>query len=423
MTPKVVAPGAVEALRERGEGYGLVMRAENIRQQNTGLHAKLTLWGVTPRREERLLLAGTVANIERDDERTKLLNTARKQGGDKAESVMGSSDDKALLKQFFDLFCFSVWDTLMATQDAEMIEGDAMLPLAFRAKPHVIQGGGTIWFGQPGGLKSTTALIMAVAVDEGINGIWETQQCRVLLVNLERSPESLMRRLGQINDALGLETTRPLAMLHARGRSLQDTRHSIEREVRNHGTEFIIVDSLTRMGAGDLVSNEVANTSMDLLNALCPTWLAIGHTPRADSSHLFGSQMYDAAADVMVKVTSTEEGATHGVRLEVTKVNDFKKPPPMTLKLTFDEFGLQHIEPAKAGEFAELVPKGDKDAMAAYLTEEAPQGRGTATQIAKALGMNRATVSRILNRDDEFVVVVHIGREMFYGVQTDALRI
>lgn len=418
-SPQVVAPNVVEQVRERAGGYGLVMRAENIRPQRTGLHAKLTVWAIREGEDKRLFLAGTICNIERDEDRTKLLNTARRQGGDKVEFVLGPPEEQATLKKAFDLFCFSVWDTLMATQDAEMVVGDAMLPLGFRAKPHVIQGGGTIWFGPPGGLKSTTALIMAVAVDAGVNGIWETEKCPVLFVNLERSPESLKRRLGQVNDALGLAPDRPLAMLNARGRSLIDAQHSIEREVERRATKFIVVDSITRMGAGDLVSNEVANASMDLLNALCPTWLAIGHTPRADSTHLFGSQMYDAAADVMVKVTAAEEGRAHGVRLEVTKVNDFKRPKPMTLKLTFDEFGLHGIGSAKAGEFTTLEPKTDKNTIVNYLAEQSQLGKATATQIAGAVGMNRATVSRILNGGEEFIEVEQIGREVFYGVRSD----
>lgn len=416
MKPKVVSPGVVEMLRPQTEGFGLIMRAENIRTSPTGIHAKLSLYGTLPNTEAKLL-AGTVCNIERDEERTKLLNTARRQGADKSEAVMGPRDKQEVLKRDFDVFCFAVWETLMATQDPQMVSGDAMLPLAFRAKPHIIEGGGTILFGPPESLKSTTALIIGVAVDAGVNGLWETDQGYVLYVNLERSADSLQRRLGQINEALGLAADRPFAILNARGRTLVDARHSVEREMQRRRPSLIIVDSLTRMGAGDLVSNEVANNSMDMLNGMCETWVAIGHSPRADSTHLYGSVMYDSAADVMVKITASGDGDTRGVRLDVTKVNDFRRPPPMTLRLGYGDSGLTAIDHARPGEFEDLEPKTDKGTIRNYLLEEA--GKATATQISSALKMPRRTVVDALHDNFQFVMVDQIGREKFYAVVTE----
>jgi DNA-binding IclR family transcriptional regulator len=54
-----------------------------------------------------------------------------------------------------------------------------------------------------------------------------------------------------------------------------------------------------------------------------------------------------------------------------------------------------------------------------YLAEQSQLGKATATQIAGAVGMNRATVSRILNGGEEFIEVEQIGREVFYGVRSD----
>ena len=123
MKPKVVARGVVEQVRMVGDdGFGLVMRAEGMRDTYTGLHATLKLMGVKPGSPPRFL-AGTTCNVTRDEERTKLLNTARRQSGEYEERMFGGPECKALLKRDFDLFCFSISDTLMAVEAPKLVKG------------------------------------------------------------------------------------------------------------------------------------------------------------------------------------------------------------------------------------------------------------------------------------------------------------
>jgi hypothetical protein len=149
-------------------------------------------------------------------------------------------------------------------------------------------------------------MLMAVSVDAGISSLWRVERVPALIVNLERGAESLATRLGRVNRVLGLDGRRPLFMLNARGRSLQDVMPAAERFVRREGIGFVVLDSISRSGFGDLKEDRVANAIVDALNRLCPTWLAVAHTPRSDETHEFVSVHFQAGEDVGIRLTSQE---------------------------------------------------------------------------------------------------------------------
>ena len=192
----------------------------------------------------------------------------------------------------------------------------------------------------PGTGKSYAALLVGVSVDAGLSSeLWRIPApAPVLYVNLERTKGAMLRRLGQVNDALGLEADRSLLMLHARGRSLVDVISQIGMAVREHAIQLVVVDSLSRSGMGDLTENLTANRAMDLLNGIPCAWLAIGHTPRADTSHIYGSVMFDAAADVSIQLVSDEAPGPRqqlALALKVTKANDIARSPSRVVVLEF----------------------------------------------------------------------------------------
>ncbi len=416
MKAKVVAPGVVE--QARGP---LIMRAEQVRTAVTGIHATLKLFGVTDSGQRRFL-AGTTCNVTRDEERTKLLNTARRQAShDYEEILFGPSDQKPLVKRDFDLFCFEIWDTLMAVEQPVAVKGEMLGPLEFVAKPHVLANSGTILSGPGGSGKSTTAFLAAVATDSGTNGIWETVPTPTLYINLERSPESIIRRIFAVNSALGLDPDRPLNVLNARGRSLSAIEPVARKFVEDHGIKFIILDSISRARMGKLTEDDTATSTMDTLNSFGTAWLAIGHVSKENAKTTFGSVHYGNAADIEAILTSEKRGALEtGVRIEVTKANDIAFPEAMTLKYTFDnDYGLHTAEIADPGEFEtlEAKPATAAEAVHDWLLNEAK--RGTATQAAKATGFQRGAIAKVFERDERFVKVEQIGAEVFYGVKYD----
>ena len=78
------------------------------------------------------------------------------------------------------------------------------IPVDLMLGNYIIKGGGTILFAPPGRGKSWIGLLMACSVDSGVSDVWDVPTARkCLFVNLERSAESVQRRLGLVNTAMG----------------------------------------------------------------------------------------------------------------------------------------------------------------------------------------------------------------------------
>lgn len=333
------------------------------------------------------------------------------------------------------------WTTLISTAYArvrkvfeevapvEEMAGNLDIPPAqFLIRPYVLKGGGSILFGPPGKGKSNTAMLMTVSLDAGLeNGLFDiVRPVRALYINLERPKESMEARLGRVNDVLGLEPARPLLFMNQRGRALADLMERIRQTIRRYDVGFVVLDSITRAAGGaDLNDNRTGNQIIDLMNSLEVAWLGIGHTARADDTHLFGSQMFDAGADALISLASQETAHELGVSLAVEKANDFKrKQPALTLAYQFDDDGLINVRRARAGEFAEVenrAPKGLTDQIHAFLGEV---GSASPSTIAKAIDTQRQTVSHLLRtRDDLFVMLQGStggrGKEATYALRAE----
>ncbi len=299
----------------------------------------------------------------------------------------------------------------------EMMEPNEDMRIVRLCGSYILEGGGTILFAPPGRGKSYTAMIMAVCVDAGCDLIWPVRQRRVLYVNLERSRDSMRFRLACINRALGLGPNRPLPFLNARGRSLADVYTRLLRAVAKNKTEVVFLDSISRAGMGDLTENQTGNTTIDLLNRLCGTWVGLGHTPRADDKHVFGSVHFDAGMDVGVQLLSQAQDNVTGFGLQITKANDIAIPPMSIIAMEWGEHGLKGVRLARGGEFVE-IEAGKPTSLEAQIEEYLLLG-GDATggEIAAAIGRNRSNVSKLLASSAKFVRTRREGKKVYYGVR------
>jgi hypothetical protein len=293
-------------------------------------------------------------------------------------------------------------------------------PPTFALKPFVVNEGGTIIFGPPGRGKSYIALLMAVSIDSGINQLWRVEKKKILFINLERSRISLTRRISIVNKALALPATRGILSVDARGRKLTDIMDALQEDIRHHEIGVVFLDSLSRAGFGKMTEDESANQAMDAMNQLAPTWVALGHTPRADDRHVYGSQMYDAAIDVGVQLSSVhnKRSGALGIGMQVVKANDFAPPEQARLTLDFNESGLSAVRPATQGEFPEL-----EQARPVRVVEEIEDfllefGKASATQIAKEIGRARPEVARWL-RTSRFQKGPKVGKSVLYTVASE----
>lgn len=291
--------------------------AHSIRKNTTGIHASVSI------RWNRNQLEGDVFNIERNEERRKLANGSWKLLPPEAKAVFPAEKLKAEL----DLFCEGLWEAFVGR-----IEIEEMRPSPHRKRqgmigPFVVDHGGTILFSQPGQGKTWMAMLIAQTINSGSTAIWAVKRhANVLFINLERDRLAFEDRLGQINRALGLDESYPLRVLNRRGASLKDVEHAAQKYVQENGIEVVVLDSISRAGAGNLIDPTVANEIMDTLNRICPTWLAIAHAPKPQrdgpaNPTVLGSTMFGAAADLTLHLTSESYPDRLQVTLEIGKAN------------------------------------------------------------------------------------------------------
>ena len=391
-------------------GEVITLSATNVKQERTGIHARVSIYC------NQAVLSWGLLNIERDEERVRLANSAY-------SHLNGLKDSfpKEWLKHDLDLFCAGLWDEAVKIDLPEELSGtsEATMP-AFRIKPYILTKGGTILFAPPGRGKSYLLLLMAISMDTGRNMLFDVNRGKALFVNLERSRESVKNRIGNVNAALGLPRNRPLLTLNARGRSLMDVMPAVRRAVKENNVDCVFLDSITRAGYGDLTENKPVNAIADALNSLDREWFAIAHTPRGDETHVYGSIMFEAASDVMLSCGSQQmPNGTLGLSLKITKQNDVGPQPPQILALDFAEWGLCAARNAAVTEFPELMKVGMsmKEQVLDYLANVGPR---TASQVALELDLNRGNVSFLLNNDEAFVKGEKKGREQFFDVRYDA---
>jgi hypothetical protein len=307
---------------------------------------------------------------------------------------------REVLAAYLDDFCRNLWRNSIKDFAAAKVGGDPSIPVVMAVGDYIIVGGGTIMFAPPGRGKSYVALLMAISADAGTSKVWPVPKAqKALYVNLERSKESIQRRIGQCNGALDLEPGRPMLVLNARGKSLADVRYAVESAVKNDGVEVLFLDSISRSGQGSLLGDQETNRTIDMLNNLCPTWLAIGHTPRSDDSHVFGSVHFEAGADLIVRLASEPADNRMGIGLKVEKANDTPKPPMGKFALEFGPYGLSGIKKAHDGEFTDLDSFAKpplKTLVIEYLKE---YDDGTATEISSVIDRHRPDVSTLLKND------------------------
>ena len=354
----------------------MALKASNIRKARTGIHARIDVL-LGPH-----LLGYDTFNIERHADRGRLANAC------------GTKDfPKDVVRMHVDRFCAEVWPVWVAQfKPQELVPNlDNLKAVQYLLKPYIVEGAGSILFAPPGQGKSYLALLMAQSINQGVSPIWRTEQRRVLYLNLERSAQSLERRLLLVNQALGLEAEAPMLMANARGKTLAHVAESLGREF-----DMVVLDSLSRSGAGSMVDDEVANSIMDTVNGLAETWLVIAHTPRSDNTHTFGSQMFDGAADLTLSLKSVRNANdVMGVQIEGHKANDVPVPKPLTYAMSFDEYGLKEFRTALASEFPGLAEETeDRGAIIReYLLDV---GEATMAEITAHTGWARATAQRVL---------------------------
>jgi hypothetical protein len=402
--------------RKTIEDRVMIFASEKLSEERTGIHAKISI------KCDYASLAWSYFNVERSEDRIRLANSAHKQLKGDITKAYAKED----LQNDLDNFCAGLWEYHVSTFVPELLEGDETeQPLKFALYPYIIDNGGTIVYAPPGRGKSYTALLWAISVNNGCRKFWQVEQVPTLFINLERSKNSLQVRIARVNKVLGLSGKTPLHVLNARGKTLSEVLPACRSYVQKYNIGMIVLDSISRAGYGDLNDNQPMNKIVDCLSSLCPTWLALSHTSRANEDHAFGSIMLDAGADICVQLASQIlEDGTLGVGWEITKQNDVGKKPQKIYTLLFNEYGLCDMRIAKDGEFPEIEGKRKRDMVQTlidYILNK-DTGDATASDAESALGFNRSNISTVLNSSGKFYKTRRIGTSQYFGVLTSEAK-
>lgn len=401
----------------------VVFQASNVRKTSTGIHATVSVGvGSTVLDEDNY-------NIERRDGRDDMVRaiygplTARK--GSREGKLPEGFDAKYPRSMFdADLMAFQrgLWAFEVGAFDAAWRGGtEDRTPPPWLIEGVALKEAGTNLFAPPGRGKSWTIGLMAVSLTYGVNTLWNIPNAApALLINLERGAESIDKRLGDINECLGLPRDKKLLRIDARGKTLADVWDAANNSIQREGVVLTFLDSLTRGGFGNLNDNEPANKAMDGLNSLPGGWLAVGHTPRGDETHLFGSVMFTAAADLELQLMTEERGDRIGVGIKGVKANDVRKPGLRVFDYQFDDRGLVSASVARPGTFLAIEADGETltidEQVRRYLLET---GRADANAIADDLQLNRTSVVKVLTRSEWAIEAGKDGRKKLYGVRAE----
>jgi len=374
---------------------------KNLRFEKTGIHGTLFFYiGKDGNSLETVvqLLRYSEFNISREAERRKLSKGA-------FEELTQTQQNKlplTILQHETDLFCLTAWDVRNKGGSANMVEGKPPAQTDWLCDGFVLNGAGSILFGQQGMGKSTISLLIAASIDAGDSNFFNVKQANTLFVNLERSSDSLARRLGRINEILGYPQNRSMLMLNERGRSLTDLEPVIRQAVKDHNIGFMVLDSISRSGTGDLNSNTDINKLMNSLNNLAPSYMALGHQPKGGTS-LYGSVLQSAAADIMIKLHSTkDDDGRIAVALQVTKANDISFPPVRVFEFGFNAFGLSDIKESSLDDWPglqESITPSTATLIEDYVTSKP---NVSTEEIAKAVDKSRNYVSEVINSSNRY---------------------
>ena len=262
--------------------------------------------------------------------------------------------------------------------------------------------------------------MMAMAVNYGANHYWNTEQGEALYVNLERPDSTIPPRILGVAEALGLNSNSSLSVLNGKGATLVDIKDVMEEYIHENNITFVVLDSISRAGTGDMKEDKVATATIDMLNKLGTSWLAIAHTPKYDESIYYGNSQYEAGADVMLRHSAQiiDDDGSMAVLLEVTKANDMPVPKPMGLHYSFNENGIKGIRFAAKEETAGLIDKEKNlySSLKDYLDEV---GAKTATELAKTFAVERSAITdqlKIMFRNKELIATGLKENEKIYGL-------
>jgi hypothetical protein len=274
---------------------------------------------------------------------------------------------------------------------------EQVTPATFRLHPLIFDRMPTVLFGPGGGGKSYLALFLALLVDKGgYFGRFCGMPGRVLYLDWEADERVLAYRRQQLllsHADLGTADVVYKRMY----RPLSEELVEIQRLVRKHGIQLLILDSLALAAGGDLMSAETAIRLHGALRTLNIASLSIAHVAKnanEEARSIFGSVFFTNLARSVFEVRSSQdEGA--GVRKIVLyhkKTNEGGIQRPIGLSLSFGQgVTVAEMDIEEAEELSRPTKTVDR------IKRALQDGNHTVKAISEATSLDEATVRTRLN--------------------------
>ena len=390
------------------------IRIDNARRERTGIHGRILFF------VNGSHIAFDNINLEKGDQRGRFIRDIVRNLSD---AIMSIYSEKTITHDI-GMLCQAVINWDMENTKIDYIAATEFAPpVAFPLYPFLREGAGIILFAPPGTGKSWVSLIMGVCLTNGLTSPFNALKRHVIYVNLERPRNTFLVRDFAVRRALGFPSDLPsgIGYIHARGLTFKSVLWHIEQEGRRHPDSVVILDSISRTGLGSLLEDTTANQFTDSMNALGLTWLGVGHTPREDSKHIFGSVHFTAGCDIETRLVGSEDGHTLNLLLETVKANDSKRNFKHAISLEFgaeEQEGLVNIREIQTDDPG-LVAQSTDNAFRIAHAIEMLGGMATPSEIADETGIQLPNVSRILTGSKgKFIVKGNSrdGRSKQYGV-------
>jgi len=386
---------------------------DEIRRERTGVHGRIVIFLDDQHRGFDNI------NLEKGDQRNRFCREVYRTLDEPVSSQYG---ERAIIHDV-GVLAQAVMNWESANLKIEFVDPEEYAtPLSYPIHPFVLDNAGAILFAPPGTGKSYVALIMAICIANGLTTPFNSIKRPVIYVNLERPRNTFLMRDHAVRQALGISGSSNVGYLHARGMALKPIVRKLEKLTANQSDTVIIMDSISRTGLGSLLDDSTANQFTDMMNGLNRTWLGIGHTPRGDDKHVFGSVHFTAGCDVETRLVGTERGNVTNLLLETVKANDGRRNYKHAISLEFGDhdglIGIKEIDFSDPGLIALSTDVTMKIASAIQFLG----GKGTPSQIAEELDMYASNVTRALKNAEKFVLVSEEGRNHYYGVKENVYQ-
>ena len=282
--------------------------AENVRYERTGLHAKISIV------HNQTYLDYDVFNVERSEDRRRLVSSAQKQFG----KTNGAHYSPERMKADLDRFCLGLeteWQNrIPMTTITAGIDDVPPTPPPFLAYPLLLENQPNLLFGERSSAKSLTAALLVTTVllpwQTNPLGIMVGEQVtRTIWCDWEWGEADItyhVQRLCKGHNLTILEIHhQPMVGPLARNISL------CQRLRLQTKASLMICDSATMAcGAVDLNKTDGAIQLYEAVREIGGTWLILAHTSKDETpgvrKTVFGSQVYESQARNIWECLKTE---------------------------------------------------------------------------------------------------------------------